>query len=644
MAGSSIIGALRVVLGADTASFEDGLKRATQQAESFTRSVTKIAAGIGLERGIEKAVEAIVGSFKEAIKSADDLGKAAQKVGVDVTELSKLKVLATLSDVSFESLTTGLGKFAKAMAEAAAGSDKAENSFQKIGVSVKDNDGKLRSVSDVFTDVASKFRNLDDGAQKTAVSMGLFGKAGKDLIPLLNQTGQSIKETLEIAEKFGLVISEKQANQSEKFNDNLKILQLATQGLANRITEALLPALVRLTDGWINTAKEGDNLKKVADRVVNVIKELVIFVQQAIVVDQLLGESLNALFKVFNAFLSLDVEEFSKQFERMTGAIDRIKPATEAVRITVNALFQDIEVESKKATGKVDEFGQGITKAIEEVGFKTDILNGRFKSLAAGFPELAKGVVPIDNIKNSVDLLDPALVKLNDKQLAFNRSQITQESLLPWQQLEKQIYLINQAFQGGAIEPQKYAQAMQQAAEKSSASWQKATVEIGQNLASGLKAFAEQNKAFAGAAKVAAIAVAVANTYVAATKALATYPPPISYVAAAAAVVAGLGYVAQIKAQNFAQGGQFKVPGGVSGRDNKLVPLNLSSGELVEITPASQAGVTGSGAGSSSSRVTEITLRGRRLTDLLTLDDMRDLIDGLNSAHRDGYRLKVVPA
>src|SRR6185436_15956369 len=214
MAGSSIIGALRVVLGADTASFEDGLKRATQQAESFTRSVTKIAAGIGLERGIEKAVEAIVGSFKEAIKSADDLGKAAQKVGVDVTELSKLKVLAQLSDVSFESLTTGLGKFAKAMSEAAAGADKAENSFQKIGVSVKDNDGKLRSVSDVFTDVAGKFRNLDDGAQKTAVSMGLFGKAGKDLIPLLNQTGQSIKETLEIAEKFGLVISEKQANQS----------------------------------------------------------------------------------------------------------------------------------------------------------------------------------------------------------------------------------------------------------------------------------------------------------------------------------------------------------------------------------------------------------------------------------------------
>jgi hypothetical protein len=44
------------------------------------------------------------------------------------------------------------------------------------------------------------------------------------------------------------------------------------------------------------------------------------------------------------------------------------------------------------------------------------------------------------------------------------------------------------------------------------------------------------------------------------------------------AVVAGLGMVAKISAQQFATGGSFKVPGGISGVDSHLVPLALSPG------------------------------------------------------------------
>jgi SLT domain-containing protein len=41
------------------------------------------------------------------------------------------------------------------------------------------------------------------------------------------------------------------------------------------------------------------------------------------------------------------------------------------------------------------------------------------------------------------------------------------------------------------------------------------------------------------------------NTYMAATKALATYPPPFNFIAAAAAVGMGLAQVAQIRAQSY---------------------------------------------------------------------------------------------
>jgi hypothetical protein len=41
------------------------------------------------------------------------------------------------------------------------------------------------------------------------------------------------------------------------------------------------------------------------------------------------------------------------------------------------------------------------------------------------------------------------------------------------------------------------------------------------------------------------------NTYMAATKALATYPPPFNFIAAAAAVAMGLAQVAQIRSQTY---------------------------------------------------------------------------------------------
>jgi hypothetical protein len=64
-------------------------------------------------------------------------------------------------------------------------------------------------------------------------------------------------------------------------------------------------------------------------------------------------------------------------------------------------------------------------------------------------------------------------------------------------------------------------------------------------------ALGAQNKRAFEAAKAFNIANAVMNTYMAATKALATYPWPFGMIAAAAAVAAGLAQVAQIRSQQY---------------------------------------------------------------------------------------------
>jgi tape measure domain-containing protein len=69
--------------------------------------------------------------------------------------------------------------------------------------------------------------------------------------------------------------------------------------------------------------------------------------------------------------------------------------------------------------------------------------------------------------------------------------------------------------------------------------------------ASIFNALGAQNKKAFEAAKAFNIANAVMNTYMGATKALATYPPPFNFIAAAAVVAAGLAQVASIRSQQY---------------------------------------------------------------------------------------------
>lgn len=75
------------------------------------------------------------------------------------------------------------------------------------------------------------------------------------------------------------------------------------------------------------------------------------------------------------------------------------------------------------------------------------------------------------------------------------------------------------------------------------------------NASTFFSSLAAMDKKYARLAKAAAIVQAIINTYQGATKALASYPPPFNFIAAAATVAAGFAQVAAIRAQPAQRGG-----------------------------------------------------------------------------------------
>lgn len=253
MAGSSVIGALRVNLGIDTAEFSDGLKQAQSSADKFAAvlKTTMVAAAAAATA----ALGAIAVGVRSTLNTVDDMSKMAVKIGIPIEELSKLKYAADMSGVSLEGLQTSVSRLSRNMADAAKGTGAGAEAFKQVGISATKADGSLKSSSQVMAEIADKFAAMPDGAKKTALAMQLMGKSGADMIPLLNGGSAALNEMLMEAKELGLEISAKTGLAAEQFNDNISRMGYAVSGLTLGLTAALAPALVIVSDAMVQFTK-----------------------------------------------------------------------------------------------------------------------------------------------------------------------------------------------------------------------------------------------------------------------------------------------------------------------------------------------------------------------------------------------------
>lgn len=246
---NAVIGALRVNLGIDSAEFQDGLADSQASLAKWAKAAAVAAAAAGAA-----IAGALAAGVKQSLDEADELSKVAQKIGVPIEELSKLRYAADLSGVSIESLTTATGKLAQNMVKALAGG-KAAGAFDALGISVKNADGSMKTTSAVMSEISDRFAALADGPSKTAAAMALFGKTGSDLIPLLNGGSLAIRAMTDEAKALGLEISSKTGAAAETFNDNLSRIGYAVSGVTLALTAALAPALAAMSDVLVEVAK-----------------------------------------------------------------------------------------------------------------------------------------------------------------------------------------------------------------------------------------------------------------------------------------------------------------------------------------------------------------------------------------------------
>lgn len=248
----------------------------------FTSPLSNIAA---LQKSVNQLTPAMAGAAaavgaslaamtKHGIDNADEMGKAAQRAAVTSESFSTLAYAAKLADVSREQLGSGMTKLNVALTEAATKGGDIRKALDGAMGSIFTAGGKLKGTDQALMELADHFSKLEDGPQKAALAVQIFGKSGAELLPFLNQGSEGIAALRDEARALGLEISGNTAAAAEAFNDNLTRMHELGLGVSNQLAGEFLPILVQLSSEIVESSKNGGALNAVFESSVFIFKTM----------------------------------------------------------------------------------------------------------------------------------------------------------------------------------------------------------------------------------------------------------------------------------------------------------------------------------------------------------------------------------
>lgn len=315
---------------------------------------------------------AVAGSFaymaKRAIDAADEMGKAAQKAGQGVEELSALKYAADQSGVSFEGLQTGLKQFSKTIIEARDGNKQLQEAFAGLGISIFNADGGLRGNRELLGDIANRFAGAKDGAEKTAMAMALFGKAGSDLIPLLNEGNAGIAEMEQRSRALGQVTTKEGAEASALWNDSLADVALSLSGVVKTVVEEFIPTFAKMAKSLADWLVNTEFAINAGNAMIDLFKRLWTGARFVWEVFQSLGQIIGTVAALQSLLMDKSLRAGIEIFKLYRDSIVRV---IDAAKVLLGAFVDLAGAQAKMLTGDfIGAWNQG-SEAIKRLALET---------------------------------------------------------------------------------------------------------------------------------------------------------------------------------------------------------------------------------------------------------------------------------
>lgn len=162
------ISRLGVILGLDTAEFQQALKSARRNLDDFAAKIPAMAA-VG--------VAAFTAMSVKAMQMADQMSDLADATDMSIASILQISEALEMSGGKADGATKVLTKFYQTLDDAAQGSKTAQEAFTRIGVSLKDLSDP--NAENIFRKTVDNIAAMGDKAGQTGAAVALFGKGIK---------------------------------------------------------------------------------------------------------------------------------------------------------------------------------------------------------------------------------------------------------------------------------------------------------------------------------------------------------------------------------------------------------------------------------------------------------------------------------
>lgn len=221
----------------------DGAKEALNAIGDVNAQTALLAGGAAAAAAAIVEIEkALIGLTTDRAAAATELANIAETINMDVEATQQWDYVLKTVGSSIEEAQGDLSAFQEKIMEASTGTGEAAEMFAKLGVNVIDQNGALRDTESVLLDTIHALQLMADETDRNATSSILLGGTGEKLIPIYNQSAESLDYLLEKKKELGIMTGD-EIEALRDVSEALLDYEERTTSAKNTIAAEFAPAL-----------------------------------------------------------------------------------------------------------------------------------------------------------------------------------------------------------------------------------------------------------------------------------------------------------------------------------------------------------------------------------------------------------------
>lgn len=314
--------------GQSTLQFGDILK-ANLASEAIKAAISELV------KVIQELGQEMTNIVIQAGAMGDTIDKQSQRLGMSNEAYQEWSYILSQNGADISTLTMGMRTLTNKIDGLKNGTKSATQAFAQLGLSFKDLKGLTGE--EQLSLVIERLQGIEDETTRNAVANDVLGRSYMQLIPLLNQSSDTVETLRQRAHDTNQIMSDEGVEAAVNYTDAMDTLTKSFTGFKNDLGAEVLPGIVEIIDGITDLINNVDGAE---DKIEKGIEDTLQSLENVIPkVGALLGKIISATEEKAPEIISAMAQALIKGLPKISKAILGIVPV---VVQTISDILPDI--------------------------------------------------------------------------------------------------------------------------------------------------------------------------------------------------------------------------------------------------------------------------------------------------------------